>query len=192
MVQGIQSKLLMAEIIIGLKKLELPGLDLSQAKAFSKAAQDVIAANHLGYGLVVATKAVIEDHCEGVRGHAAQAGEELDMKIEVLYIEGCPYHRLAVDEIADELRAHKINASVEELEVTDSTMAEELRFLGSPSIRIDGLDIEPEARKVQSFGFGCRTYSDSAGRRSGLPAIGLIRQALLEASISEAAAGRKT
>ncbi len=56
MVQDIRSKLLLAEIMIGLKKLDLPGLDLSQAKAFSKAAQDAIAANHLGYGIVVAAK----------------------------------------------------------------------------------------------------------------------------------------
>ena len=56
MVQGIRSKLLMAEIMIGLKKLNLPGLDLSQAKAFSKAAQDAIASNHLGYGIIIATK----------------------------------------------------------------------------------------------------------------------------------------
>jgi ubiquinone/menaquinone biosynthesis C-methylase UbiE len=56
MVQGIRSKLLLAEIMIGLKKLDLPGLDLGQAKTFSKVAQDAIAANHLGYGIVVATK----------------------------------------------------------------------------------------------------------------------------------------
>lgn len=56
MVQGIRSKLLLADIMIGLKKLELPGLDIKQAKAFSRAAQDAIAANHLGYGLVVAAK----------------------------------------------------------------------------------------------------------------------------------------
>ena len=56
MVQGIRSKILLAEIMIGLKKLDLPGLDVSQAKAFSKAAQNAIAANHLGYGIVVAVK----------------------------------------------------------------------------------------------------------------------------------------
>jgi arsenite methyltransferase len=56
MVQGIRSKLLTAEIMIGLKKLHLPGFDLSQAKAFSKAAQEAIASNHLGYGIVVAAK----------------------------------------------------------------------------------------------------------------------------------------
>ncbi len=56
MVQAIRGKLLMAEIMIGLKKLDLPGLDLSTAKAFSKAAHDAIASKHLGYGIVVASK----------------------------------------------------------------------------------------------------------------------------------------
>ncbi|HUZ94162.1 MAG TPA: hypothetical protein VMU57_04550, partial [Edaphobacter sp.] len=56
MVQGIRSKILLAEIMIGLKKLDLPGLDVSEAKAFSKAAQDAIAANRLGYGIIVALK----------------------------------------------------------------------------------------------------------------------------------------
>jgi arsenite methyltransferase len=56
MVQGIRSKLLLAEIMIGLKKLDLPGLNVSEAKAFSKAAQDAIAANRLGYGIIVALK----------------------------------------------------------------------------------------------------------------------------------------
>lgn len=58
MVHDIRSKLLLAEIMTGLKKMELPGLDLSQAKSFSKAAQNAIAANHLGYGFAVAVKQV--------------------------------------------------------------------------------------------------------------------------------------
>lgn len=56
MVQAIRGKLLVADILIGLKKLDLPGLDLQQAKAFSTAAQDAIAKGHLGYGLLVASK----------------------------------------------------------------------------------------------------------------------------------------
>ena len=113
------------------------------------------------------------------------------MKIEVLYLKGCPNHQLAVGEVLHVLRAHGVEAPVDELEVTDSTMAQELSFLGSPSIRVDGLDVEPESRGAQGFGFGCRTYSDSEGRRSGLPSIGLIQQAFIEASVSEAAAGIK-
>lgn len=60
MVEGIRSKILLAEIMIGLKKLALPGLDVSDAKAFSVAAQDAIAANRLGYGIIVACKDQIE------------------------------------------------------------------------------------------------------------------------------------
>jgi arsenite methyltransferase len=56
MVQAIRGKLLVADILIGLKKLDLPGLDLQQAKVFSTAAQDAIAKEHLGYGIVVASK----------------------------------------------------------------------------------------------------------------------------------------
>ncbi len=56
MVQAIRGKLLVADILIGLKKLDLPGLDLREAKAFSKAALDAIATNRLGYGIMVACK----------------------------------------------------------------------------------------------------------------------------------------
>lgn len=56
MVQAIRGKLLVADVLIGLKKLDLPGLDLREAKAFSKAALDAIAANRLGYGVMVACK----------------------------------------------------------------------------------------------------------------------------------------
>lgn len=56
MVQAIRGKLLVADILIGLKKLDLPGLDLQQAKVFSTAAQGAIATGHLGYGLIVASK----------------------------------------------------------------------------------------------------------------------------------------
>ena len=31
--------------------------------------------------------------------------------------------------------------------------------------------------EIKTFGFGCRTYSDDEGRRSGLPPVGLIQQA---------------
>ncbi|CAN5625174.1 hypothetical protein BH10ACI4_BH10ACI4_07480 [soil metagenome] len=42
--------------MIGVKELELPGLDVSGAKTFSKAAQDAIAANRLEYAIIVALK----------------------------------------------------------------------------------------------------------------------------------------
>ena len=102
------------------------------------------------------------------------------MQVDVLYFKGCPNHMPAVEQVREALRTEGVEASVNEVEITDPVMAQELSFLGSPTIRVNGLDVEPEARGVQSFGFGCRTYTDSNGRRSGLPSLASIRTAARE------------
>lgn len=109
------------------------------------------------------------------------------MQVEVLYFKGCPNHQRVVEQVRQALHSEQIPVPVDEVEVTDAAMAQRIGFLGSPSIRINGLDIEPEARGLQMFGFGCRTYSDAEGRRSGLPSTSTIRRALIEASDYHAA-----
>ena len=56
MVEQIRGKLLLADIMIGLKKLQLPGLDIRQAKEFATAAKNAIENNKLGYALLVGQK----------------------------------------------------------------------------------------------------------------------------------------
>ena len=102
------------------------------------------------------------------------------MKIEVLYFRGCPNHVSSVEQVKLALQSANLDEPIEEIEVLDPAMAQQLAFLGSPSIRVDGLDIEPDARSANVFGYGCRTYAAS-GRRTGTPPIDLISQALLEA-----------
>ena len=71
-------------------------------------------------------------------------------------------------------------ADMLEVEVKDAATAQQVGFLGSPSIRIDGLDVEPAARAAGAFGMMCRTYVDG-GRRAGLPPSDWIRAAVREA-----------
>lgn len=101
------------------------------------------------------------------------------MKIDILYFSDCPNHRAAFERVHEALRAERLSAAVSEVEVTGADAAQRIKFLGSPSIRVDGLDIEPEARSATQFGLTCRTYADGC-RRSGLPALELIRAALRE------------
>ena len=101
------------------------------------------------------------------------------MKVEVLYIAECPHHMLAVKQVREALRAVNMPEMVEEVEVRTKADAEAWRFLGSPTVRVNGLDVEPEARGVQHFGVGCRSYLED-GRRSGLPSKDLILRALQE------------
>ena len=102
------------------------------------------------------------------------------MKIEILYFDGCPHFEQAQDRMLEVLREEGVSGEVVKVNVTDSTMAQAVGFLGSPTIRIDGLDVEPGARSSNAFGMMCRTYSD-AGVRSGLPSRELIRNAVREA-----------
>lgn len=56
MVQQIQGKILVAEIAIGLKKINLPGVDFPQIKQMVKAAHAAIEREQLGYALLTARK----------------------------------------------------------------------------------------------------------------------------------------
>ena len=74
-------------------------------------------------------------------------------------------------------------ADMVELEVKDAVTAETVGFLGSPSIRIDGEDVEHTARTAGGFGLMCRTYIDG-DRRVGVPPWELIRAAVRKARIA--------
>lgn len=101
------------------------------------------------------------------------------MKIEVLYIEGCPNHATAVNRVRDVLREEGVAAEVVEVYVRDEVGAEEVRFLGSPTVRVNGSDVEPSARSSREHGMMCRTYVVGQ-KREGAPPRDLIRAALRE------------
>lgn len=95
------------------------------------------------------------------------------MKVEVLYFEGCPNHEPAVRLAREVLAELGQNATVEEVEITSPEDAERLRFLGSPTVLVDGVDVEPSARSRTDYGFSCRTYNGN-----GVPPRELIADAV--------------
>jgi hypothetical protein len=76
------------------------------------------------------------------------------MSIQVLYFEGCPNYESAVDLV----RSLAGNEAIETIEIRTQEEAVRRRFLGSPTILVDGVDVEPGARTRIDFGFTCRTY----------------------------------
>jgi hypothetical protein len=101
------------------------------------------------------------------------------MKIEVLYFDGCPNHKPAVERVRQVLAEEGLSAEVLEVNVSERAIAQKVGFLGSPSIRVNGLDVEPEARRERAYGMMCRTYP-VAGQREGLPSREMLRQAMRE------------
>lgn len=102
-------------------------------------------------------------------------------RVEILYFEGCPNHgaaRALVERVAAEL---EVEAAIDLVEVPDPGAAAQLRFLGSPTVRVDGRDIEPGAEERSDFVFACRVYRTERGF-SGQPDEGWLREALSEAA----------
>jgi hypothetical protein len=102
------------------------------------------------------------------------------MKVEVLYIEGCPNHRPAVNLVTSALEERGLSSAVVEVPITSVDQAKALAFLGSPTIRINGVDVEPTVGKLSEFSFSCRTYTEQ-GKLSGVPSQNLIRRAIHQA-----------
>ena len=74
------------------------------------------------------------------------------VQIRVLYSEGCastPPTVALVKNVAQDLN---IPVSIEMVSIGTQEQAQELRFLGSPTVQIEGFDIEPSARDSLAFG----------------------------------------
>jgi hypothetical protein len=101
------------------------------------------------------------------------------VKVEVLYVADCPTHPAAVRLVKRVLAAERVEAEVDEVLVRDERMAYELKFLGSPTIRINGRDVAGESPTAKNFGVSCRLYPGS--KQIGLPPAEVIHRAVLEA-----------
>jgi hypothetical protein len=97
------------------------------------------------------------------------------MKIEILFIPGCPNYSPSLDRVRKVLREEGVLAELSKLEVSDEAGAKALNFIGSPTIRVNGLDIEVESRTINEPAFACRRYA------GGAPSESMIRSALQEA-----------
>ena len=101
------------------------------------------------------------------------------MKVEVLYVAGCPSHPAAVKLVRDILAAEGVDGKIHEVLVRDEGMASELKFAGSPTIRINGRDVAGESQDDQGFALSCRLYPGS--KQVGLPPADMVHQAVLKA-----------
>jgi hypothetical protein len=100
------------------------------------------------------------------------------MTIEILHFPDCPNYLPAVERVQRAVQEENISAEIKHVQVSDADTAP--GFLGSPTIRINGIDIEPAARSGGETGMCCcRTYRGGTGPE-GAPTVTLIREAIRE------------
>ena len=99
-----------------------------------------------------------------------------DLRVELLAVEGCAHLERAQRDLDTVLRKGIIEVPIQLIYVSSQDDAEFLSFQGSPTIRINGEDVDP--RPELSIGLGCRMYRAPDGGLVGSPPIELIRAAV--------------
>ena len=95
------------------------------------------------------------------------------MGITILYFDGCPNHGPVVEMTRQLVAKHGLDVQVDQIEISPEETAQ-LRFLGSPTVQVDGIDIEPAARDRTDFAMSCRVYPTP----DGLPSREMLLAAL--------------
>ena len=104
-------------------------------------------------------------------------------RVELLWWEGCPGWEQALALVREEMRALGLDAdSVEVREVRTDDDAARSEFVGSPTVRVDGRDVQPP--QGEPAGLTCRVYRLRDGRISPLPDRRDVRESL-EAATEE-------
>jgi hypothetical protein len=101
------------------------------------------------------------------------------MRIEVLFVPGCPNYEPAVERVKKILASESLPIDVEGIQVNTDADARALLFPGSPTIRINGDDIEPD--QTNTPGLTCRLYAN----RTGVPSEEALRLAVSRAKGKE-------
>ena len=97
--------------------------------------------------------------------------------VELLWFSDCPNHAAARRMHEEVIAEVAPGTPIRDVDATDPVDAERIRFPGSPTIRVDGRDVDPTYTDPGDYTPRCRLYRTSAGLR-GLPERGWLLDAL--------------
>ncbi len=107
--------------------------------------------------------------------------DDVVSRVEFLWFAGCPNHEVAralLDQVIAEVAP---GTAVEDIDASDPAVAQAVRFAGSPTIRVDGQDVDPSFADPGDYTPRCRVYWTADGPR-GTPPREWIEAALRRAS----------
>lgn len=101
------------------------------------------------------------------------------MKITFMYSKATGRSEQAEEALRMALEATGVEADVEYIEINDSEEAKEKKFLGSPSVRVNGVDVEYGDREPDEYQAGTRYYNTPEGWKP-FPHARLIANTIIE------------
>jgi hypothetical protein len=106
------------------------------------------------------------------------------MTIELLYLDGCPHRDATVDLVHRVMESEGMPGLVAQIRIGNPEDARALDFPGSPTVRVNGKDIEKLASYRLPVGFACRTYIVE-GKPQGVPPRSWLEEAIRAARKQE-------
>jgi hypothetical protein len=85
------------------------------------------------------------------------------MRIEVLYFDSCPNHEALLPRLHGLLAQAGISQEIDLRRITDDEAAQRERFLGSPTVRVNGRDVEPDAQQRTDYGLSAASTAHQPG-----------------------------
>lgn len=119
-----------------------------------------------------------DDRADGLRKLHPHPREPQRTQVEVLSVPECPNLARSLALVEHSALELSMPITVTMLTVSDADQAERHKFLGSPTVRIGGIDVEPSAARRTDYGVSCRVYSASTGL-TGIPPAQWVHQSLL-------------
>lgn len=106
------------------------------------------------------------------------------MTVELLYVPNCPHHGAALDLARDVLKDEGMAVELIQTPISDYAEAIQHSFPGSPTLRVNGQDIEDVPFERLGVGFACRTYLVD-GISHGVPPRAWLERAIRAAQATE-------
>jgi len=85
------------------------------------------------------------------------------MTVELLYTEGCPHVAAYLPHLQQLVVGAGLDEPVRTRVVADADQAQRERFLGSPTVRVAGVDVDRSAEGRLGYGLTCRLYPRPGG-----------------------------
>lgn len=95
------------------------------------------------------------------------------LRIELLFFDGCPHYRRVWSDLLDVVAEARLDVAVRPIEIRDPEQAAALSFAGSPTVLVEGRDLEDRCGPGV---MACRVYRENGNL--GWPGRDLLRRRL--------------
>lgn len=102
------------------------------------------------------------------------------MRVQLLYYLECPSHERALELIQQALAEEGRHAEIEIIRIDTQEQAQAHQFIGSPTIRINRIEIQPQPDLP--YRLTCRTFIHEDGRLSPLPSLTMLKEAIRQST----------